>query len=197
MGLGLFGSAYVMRNAAIRGGLHVVVDEPMSRSDQLSIVRGVTTPSMPLGFHHSEGRKLSDFLSASYVGFNLVSNRVVELFRANAFSGWSTFPVSVRGRSGESLSGYHGLAVTGRCGHIDESMSKCLECGAPSPSGKRYRRYLGMYFREETWDKCDVFGPDDSSFVFVVEKVKGAIEAAGLTNVMFQRLDEFVMETVS
>lgn len=139
------------------------------------------------------GWRSYDVLSTSLVSYVLVSNRAIEVFRENAFTGWSTYPVLARGKDDEELDGYHGLAVTGRCGRIDKSMSERVWRDPPSPQGNRYQTWLGLYFHPDSWDGSDIFGPEGTTFMFVAERVKEATEKARLTNFSFTRLTEFEM----
>jgi hypothetical protein len=185
----VFTNIYVISCASVRGALHLDPDEDIPA--RLDIFRGDVVPPTPLAFHRKTGWRAHDLLSTGLVSLKLVSDRVIQLFQENAFSGWSTYPVLARGKDGEQLDGYYGLSVTGRCGPIDNSMSEEVWRDSSSPQGNRYQAWLGLYFRENAWDGSDIFSPDRTSFVFVVEKVKNAMEKAKLTNFEFQRLTEF------
>jgi hypothetical protein len=93
-------------------------------------------------------------------------------------------------KDGSELPGYHGLAVTGRCGPIDDSLSDEVVLPPPVPRGRARRALRGICFDSATWDGSDVFTPEGYTASFVVERVKTAVEAAGITNVEFARLSE-------
>lgn len=191
-----FESLYIVFCASLRGALHLMLDDEHSGKIRLEVFRGEVVPSAPLRFRRMKGSKPYDYLSATPVRFKVVSNRVIEVFRENSFTGWTTYPVCVRGKDGGEIEGYHGLAVTGRCGPIDRSMSERVWRGPGSPGGKPTEQWLGLYFRPETWDGSDIFSPPGTSYVFVVQKVRDAMERAGLRNFGFDRATELEMHII-
>jgi hypothetical protein len=48
-----------------------------------------------------------------------------------------------------------------------------------------------LYFDPSTWDGSDVFVSDKTGFTFVNASVKGALEAASISNLRFWRVPEF------
>jgi hypothetical protein len=115
----------------------------------------------------------------------IVSDRVVSLLRD--FSGWNTYDVSLIGKTGSAFPGYRGLAVTGRCGPITDSRPIKFQKLMP---GGRFPWWRGLYFEPKTWDGSDVFMPTGrSGWIFVVERVRRALEKAKIKNVVFTALD--------
>jgi len=113
----------------------------------------------------------------------LMRDRVVELLEREGFTGWGSYPVSIAGKQGNAISEYHGLAVSGRCGAIDDSRSVKLDRIFP---GGVFPVLAGLYFDPGTWDGSDLFATQGgSNHIFVVEAVKRALERAKVKNVTF------------
>jgi hypothetical protein len=129
-------------------------------------------------------------LLGTTIGLTLISEVFHDVLNDAGFSGWTTFPVHVVLNDGSEVRGYHGLAITGRCGQIDDSL--CQEVVLPSPAhgGRAHRGIRGLCFRPETWDGSDLFAPPDSQYSWAVDAVRVEVERAGMTNVRFQRLSE-------
>jgi hypothetical protein len=118
----------------------------------------------------------------------IVSDSVVQLLRSHGFTGWSLYDVTVHGKQGEQIPGYHGLAITGRCGEID--WSKGIEEPRVRPAGI-FPVWRGLFFDPVSWDGSDLFVPTNGNYVCVVEAVKKAIKKAKVRNVVFEALDQF------
>jgi hypothetical protein len=119
----------------------------------------------------------------------IIADSVVDLLRTEGFTGWSLYPVSVRNKQGQSVPGYSGLAVTGRCGNIDPSMS--VQVPRIFPGGV-FPVVKGLLFDPASWDGSDFFMPSKRvGYVLVVEAVKKAFERAKIRNVKFEPVDQF------
>ena len=184
-----FEQLYALRLEGKRTALHVESrDEDL---DALAIYRGDTRPSLPILFEYKKGASGSkpyDFVGTTWAILDLISDRVVEALKP--FTGWATYPVTVYGKKGELIPGYHGLIVSGRCGPIDNSRSEPRICAPPVPEGRWSRRWFGLYFDEKTWDGSDIFAPEDTALTVVVEAVRWALRKAKITNVKLTPLTE-------
>lgn len=159
--------------------------------NSVEIARAEEHPPEPIEFVRDEGRKPHDLIGTTYGRPLLVSERFLEVLRGHGFSGWTTFPVRVFLDDGSELEGYEGLAVTGRCGAIDDSLSEEMILPAPVPGGRARPGLRGLCFPPESWDGSDIFTSEaGGAAIFVVERVKEALEHAGVTNVAFERLSE-------
>jgi hypothetical protein len=98
----------------------------------------------------------------------IIADSVVQLLRTHGFTGWSLYPTSVRDKQGQPVPGHSGLAVTGRCGNLDQSMSPKVPRIFP---GGIFPVWKGLLFDPESWDGSDFFMPAQR-FGFVVEEVK-------------------------
>lgn len=118
----------------------------------------------------------------------LVAESVVQLLRSHNFTGWSLYDVTVHGKQGELIPGYHGLAITGRCGEIQ------WDKGIPEPKVYPARVstvWRGLFFDPASWDGSDLFVPTNGNYVCVVEAEKKAFKKAKVHNVVFEALDQF------
>jgi hypothetical protein len=149
--------------------------------------RGQRRPLKPLQLAWAEGSRLMDFTGTTAVLPQVISQRFVDVLHANSVTGWSTYPIELRGKDEQLIEGYHGLVVTGKCGPLQDERSR-VETRI-GKAGGRYTVKLGLFFEEARWDGSDVYTPDDTSFVFVVGKVKRLLEKAKVSNVRFTALD--------
>ncbi len=171
----------------LRATAELVLGEPFA------LTRGEFQPQKPLVLTHKMGGKVpSDLIWTDWVALTIFADRVVELLRRKGFTGWSTYPVEVRGKDGQIFPGYHGMSFPGRCGPIENARSTIVYEQMP---GGVFPRHKGLLFDPDTWDGSDFFMPSDgSAFVFVTEAVKEAFEKAKVKNVRFSRVDEIVRD---
>jgi hypothetical protein len=184
-----FSKLYDMGAAGERTALHVMPRDDVD--DPLAIYRGEFRPHCPIVFDFMKGASGSttrDLVSTGVAPILLISDRVVELLRD--FTGWTTYPVEVHDKKGELIPRYQGLAVTGRCGAIDDAQSEPRICAPPVPQGRWSRKWFGLYFDQDSWDGADIFAPEGTGLTVVVEGVKEAMERAMVTNVLFRPLTE-------
>ena len=171
---------------AFRGTTELLEVEPFA------LTRGDFRPRKPLVFvHHMGGKVPTDIIWTGHVVIHLFADRVVELMRREGFTGWSTYPVEVRGKDGTVFPGYHGMSFPGRCGPIENARSTIVHEQMP---GGVFPFHKGMFFDPDTWDGSDLFMPASYVGVFVTEAVKQAFEKAKVKNVRFSRLDEIMRD---
>jgi hypothetical protein len=162
-------------------------------ADLIGLVRGERRPPRPLTVHLDREAAPGDVIWLENVAGALVSERVIDLFRQRALTGWATYPVTVVAPLGATQPGYHGLAVTGRCGPLDWSHRQPLVARSDSP----YALYRGYTFEPGSWDGSDLFlwelapGFDAfADFPFATEAVKATLEGSGIANVWLRSLAE-------
>ncbi len=155
-----------------------------------ALVRAEASPPEPIPFVADEGNDAQDVIGTTYGVLLLVSDRVVRVLHEHRFSGWATFLVQIELQGGARLEGYHGIAVTGRAGPIDDNLSERIVLPAPVPGGREAPGLRGLCFPPESWDGSDLFTAERSLGLFVVEDVKVALEEAGITNIDFRRLSD-------
>lgn len=158
--------------------------------DPWDILRGRVVPPEPLVARWAlGGKKPRDVILSTAVHFTIFSERVVQMLEERGFTGWSTYPIDVYGKDGAYVARYHGLAVHGRCGPLDNTRTTrvVLEYpGGPFPASK------GIYFDPSSWDGSDFFMTEDKGFVFVTEEVMRAFKTMKFLHIEFTRLTEYI-----
>lgn len=165
------------------------VEARVSSVDEAFARTRAETNLAPLGVKWAMGEASPrDVICSTIVATRLISNRVVDLFTSEGFTGWVTYPVELLGKHGELIEGYHGLAVDGRCGTIDDTRSVRFEKQYP---GGIFPCWRGYYFDEKSWDGSHIFVPDDGSVrIFMLDEVRRALKRAKVRNVDFTALDQ-------
>jgi hypothetical protein len=117
-----------------------------------------------------------------------ISERVRSLLLSGGYTGWGEYPVTVLDRKGNELPGYSGLAVTGRGGKRDRTRSSVVLKPAPTPGGRPFEVYRGLYFSEEDWDGSDLFLV--RGFIVVSHRVRDTLSSAKVSNIKLTPLTE-------
>ncbi len=157
------------------------IDLPSGR--EFDLLRGSWVPAKPLEVRWEMGRTPpSDFVWTTLAVPLVVSDRVLKVLEG--FTGWTRYSVLVLDEGGNALPGYSGLAITGRCGAIDNALSTRAIRKFP---GGTFPVFVGLRFDEASWDGSDIFCPeDDSGWVFVTPTLRDALQGAKVQNVLFQ-----------
>lgn len=168
---------------SFRGGLAV-------GTDTFGLTRAEVCPAHPVTVEwEMGGARPGEVIWTTHAAPIIIADSVGQLLRSHGFTGWSLYPVSVRDKQKQLVPGYGGLAVTGRCGNLEQSMS--VEVPRIFPGGV-FPVWKGLLFDPASWDGSDFFMPAQRfGFVFVVEAVKKAFERAKIRNVKFTPLDQF------
>jgi hypothetical protein len=151
-------------------------------------LRGITVIEGPLILGWAHGREIVDVVWTTDPAIVVVSAPVVSAFEAHGFTGWTTYPVELRNRASESVEGYSGFAVTGRCGPTDDSRGRWVQTDKP---GAWHSVLQGLYFDETQWDGSDIFMAPHVNYIFVTEPVKKLLRKLKVKNVLLERLTEF------
>lgn len=159
------------------------------REDDLDILRGRLSVEEPVQARWAMGgAKASDLVWATEIWPLFINERVEALLQEHGFTGWGTYPVELRGKSGEPIPGYRGLSIHGRCGKIRHRRSSTVTVQYPA---RKARRRKGLFFDPDSWDGSDIFLPSSGElFKFVVGDVKRAFEKAKIRNVYFEATTE-------
>lgn len=158
--------------------------------DDVAVTRAEVVPADPIQLIVDEGKKQFDLIGATLAIPKIVSGRFIEILNDNNFTGWSTYPVEILQKDGSRIEGYVGLAVLGRCGPIDDSLSERVVLEPLAPGGTAVDGLKGWLFQIETWDGSDLFMPAGSGAIFVTKPVRDALVAGGVTNVKLDPIAE-------
>ncbi len=176
---------------ALRGRGFRASAESGAIEDPHALLRGEWRPRTAIRFHHQAGKRVCDVIWTGFVAVVLVSRRFRDVLRREGFTGWSTYPVKVYDHEDNELSGYTGLAVTGRAGAVDHSRSKKV-WRRRIKGGPRLQRYVGMFIENDEWDGSDLFQMAGRSTKLVTERVKEALQAElKIPNTEFDQLSTF------
>ncbi len=176
---------YVLSDKFSRGALTLV---PKLNADFYKVFRSEYIPEYVVECMPSLGSKAFDFLNSGYAGLYLVSEKIIELFKNNAISGWSSIPVRIKAYEGYN---YYILTVIGRCSEIDYEKSESFIKAPFTPTGKPIEAKRGLNFDLNSWDGSDVFTPEKSMFTFVTEKVEKLLSKNKATNVIIENITKF------
>ncbi len=181
---------WVFFPAMKRTALHVELLD-YQKYDTCALTFGEYVPNEALVHRRLRGGSGSrpyDIVTTSSIGY-LVSERVVDVLKGH--SGWSLYPVRVLDKQESEIPGYHGLAVTGRCGPIDFHKGRDLWRGRPGSAAiKRWTRNY-LYFDPASWDGSDMFCQAGSANFMVVSRLAQALKKAKITNLNLWRLSEY------
>jgi hypothetical protein len=179
---------YKLGDRFLRAALAV---EPAEDIDTIKLLRGDIRPSRPVRTRVTMGKRPVDLIVGTDISTKLLSDAAVKALTTAGITGWTTYPVEVLGPPGVRIAGYRGLSATGRCGPIDKSRSR-RELRPPRvPNAAAYWAWMGLYFDEATWDRSDLFMPQDRTlFIFATELVRATVAVHKLTNFNFIPVDD-------
>lgn len=145
--------------------------------------------SFPVIFKQEYGKKLQDLLDTGWPSLYLISDKMKAVMEENALIGWKTYAVKVLDKQGQTIQGYHGLSITGRCGKIDFRKSEIIEkrLVPNAPLGKYYK---GLHVGIDTWDESDFFLPEKYFGIIITGRAAEILKKNKLTNIRLENLRE-------
>ncbi len=161
--------------------------------DLTKLVLGERQLAAPLALRRMSGSTAADLMGTTWATMHVISDRFAALLRSVAPTGWSTFPVELRLRGGQPMSGYRGLSITGRTGPIEEELGLDVILPPASPNGLAVAGTRGWCFEPDTWDGSDVFTPKGAAAFCVTESVADALRTAGISGLRLERMSEIEM----
>ena len=175
-------------NSPLRGTVH---GDDYSRMEQAH--RGRELSTEPIQVFAGMGRDPRDFIWVSLVP--LIHQRVVDALTAAGCTGWSIYPVTMHGRKGVLLPGYHGLVITGRCASITFDRDPAKLVYRRSPNGWR-AEHKGLLVDAPTWDGSDIFCAADgkSGWRVVTPRLRNLFRESRITNVSFTPVHEVTVD---
>jgi hypothetical protein len=162
------------------------------------ITKGDAKPEKPVIVKYLSGSpNPANIIWTSSVYPIIIQEKILELFIASNFTGWSTYSVEVYDKCNKLVPNYYGLAITGRCGSINYDKSEIIYKELPSGS---FPHLKGVYFPVTTWDGSDFFMevPDTMGLqmgtIFVTEKVVRTFNKENVTNIKFVKITEKITD---
>ncbi len=144
---------------------------------------------LPLELRYKSGKKWTDVLNPTGP-HRFVSQKFIDVLIKNGFTGWKRYDISITDKEETIIQGYHGLSILGRAGAPKLELSEQFDkVGAPGGIPMKYLR--GLYPDFTLWDGSDFFVPDTTIITVVNKKVRDALLAAKLTNVLFKSLADW------
>jgi hypothetical protein len=142
--------------------------------DAYKLWRAQTLPREPMVFGPDLGKQPMDLIRTGH-GYKLflLADRVVDVLRKGAVTGWTTYPVEIHGKRGVRIHGYQGFAVTGRCGGA-------VDAGAQEDGRPVY------YLDPATWDGSDIFLMGGEGDCYVTEGVRSLLRSAKVRNIRWR-----------
>jgi hypothetical protein len=126
--------------------------EPAAVAFEISRDEVPTLPTVIVGWMMG-GSEPSDVIWTGMAAPLIVHQRVLDVLDNAGATGWTTYPVEVRNKA-KSVSGFVGLAISGRCDPIDVGRSEIVLEQMP---GGWFPRFRGRCFDPGSWDGCDLF----------------------------------------
>ncbi len=158
--------------------------------DEIPYVYGEARINSPIIFEHYMGGKNYDLLETGWGSLYLLSEKVISAFEKSDINGWKKYPAKVYDKKMNIIKGYSILAITGRCGPIDDSLSKLTWKDPPVPEGSRYQVKKGLYFDLSSWDGNDIFIPKNSLYIIITKKVRDLLLQLEATNFNIKPISE-------
>jgi hypothetical protein len=164
-----------------------------SIEDDWRLLCGEIRPELMHFRQRFAGSQAGDFIWTTSVSPVAVHERVLQAFEAAGITGWATYPVEVYTVKDDRLPGYHGLAITGRCGPLDRSMSTPVD---PVVSQFGFQRWRGLHWLAETWDGSDLFLPEQASFKICTARVAQLLKRMKARNIRLEPTSD-VAQTIN
>lgn len=162
-----------------------IADIDLDGVDPLAATRGTESVRQARARWAMGGTSPGPVVWTRLVGPVLLHASMLNSLAASSIAGWSSYPVELRGKTGEILGAYSGFVVTGRCGPLQPDRS--VRAAKEYPAGT-FPVLRGLFFDEASWDGTDIFMPDDdSAWVFVTERAKKVL-LSGAKNLRFEKL---------
>lgn len=149
-----------------------ILVESTKEYDDQALMCGDLNLEWPFSVRVSEGKIFYDIVHLQDPFNFAVSERVHSLLKDSDLTGWSSYEMTIEGRSEK----YYGFQVKGRCGELH----------TPKEAGF----YIGYNFDFGSWDGSDFFSPKGTLLVFCSERAKQFFEVNEITNFELMNINE-------
>lgn len=133
--------------------------------DQVRLNKADFTLTEPFEMEITEGSKLYDIVGFQDTSNFAISERLYNLLQEHHIIGWRGYEINIKGVEEK----YYGFQVVGRCGKLEQ----------PKEAGF----YTGYKFDYNSWDKSDLFSPDETVLLLCTQKVRDLLKKNKITNV--------------
>ena len=127
-----------------------------------------------------------------------VNQKVIDLFKENNLTGWTTIPTTVKSKAGKLiLDNYFALTVHGRTDVIDYLKTSIVFKQMP---GGKYPYFQGLYFDPKSWDGSDIFMTREdvngkyTAFIYVTKKFVDTFKKNKITNIKFVNFNDYELD---
>jgi hypothetical protein len=165
-----------------------------STEDATAFSRAERLPAAPVMVSWGMGTGVPSDVIWTLLGLPLiVSSKFIDLLRDAQFTGWDTYDVRVTAKDGRAVSGFYGLALTGRCDSPDLARSELVLREYP---GGWFPVLRGCFFAESSWDGSDLFmeQPDERGNRtlnrYVTGRVLKAFRRSRISNLRIEKLSD-------
>lgn len=138
----------------------------LSETTVVKCARGEITITKPI-LIKLKGRKPVEFIFG--LGAFFIKQEIIDFLKADDFTGWKTFPVSIEGLPASAK--YSGLAVTGRAG-------RSFADGSAYP--------IVPNFDPKKWDGNDFFALTDANGFYISERLYNALKKHGISCINYE-----------
>ncbi len=135
--------------------------------NQVKLNKGEFIPTEPFVMKITEGSKLYDIVGFQDTSNFAISERLYYLLKEQGITGWKGYEISING-VGEK---YYGIQIVGKCRKLEQ----------PKEAGF----YTGYKFDYGSWDKSDLFSPEETVLLFCTKKVRDLLKKSKVTNIKF------------
>src|SRR5690606_35745584 len=126
--------------------------------EQVKLNKAEFTPTEPFEMTLSEGSKLYDIVGFQDTSNFAISERLYSLLNEHYITGWKGYEININGVDEK----YYGLQIIGKCGKLEQ----------PKEAGI----YTGYKFDYGSWDKSDLFSPDETVLLFCNKKISDLLK---------------------
>jgi hypothetical protein len=182
---------HILTHAGKRGAIEVQVPDGVCGEDACELGLGGQPEHKPFPFLQASGWKLYDIVSSRSLLPFLLSPRAQEVLAGEGLRGIAFQEAEIKLKGGDRVGDYAALAVNGRAGALDTSLSERITIPPQAAGGIAMDGIRGLYFGLDKWDRSDVFSPQGAYTVIVTEAVREVVTTAGLTNFEFLPVVEY------
>lgn len=129
----------------------------------------------------SFGSGIYDVLWTTFPEILCISKKLADIFTNLDFTGWQCQSVIIKDPENVLPDEYYRFLITGPSYDLDSTRMILEDRPAPTPLGKPYQVYRGLFFDESKYDGSDFFFI--SNFIIITKRVKQALQKYHIRNI--------------